>query len=325
MRSFLTTALAFGATVLAAGRTSPPDGALVVGNGHYTTIQDAVNALKSVKEEQVIFIYPGTYREQVTVKSLPGPIKILGYTTDTSSYTANKVTITAGHSQKDKSSNDETATFRAESANFKLYNVNVVNSFGQGAQALALSANNGNQGYYGCSFTGFQDTVLSERGSQVFANCYIEGATDFIFGQSASAWFEKCTIGVLPASIGYITASGRASDTPSYYVFNRATIGAASGKSVGAGVYFLGRPWRSYARVAFQHSYIGNVVNKEGWHIWNKGNEQIDHIVFGEFDNKGPGAEGPRKYATPLKSEVLIGDILGSSYRSAYYFDSTYL
>lgn len=49
-----------------------------------------------------------------------------------------------------------------------MFNVNVVNSYGkpvQQSQALALSASGLRQGYYGCSFTGWQDTVLTDKGT----------------------------------------------------------------------------------------------------------------------------------------------------------------
>lgn len=334
----------FTARALAAGRTTPPAGALVVGSGHYATIQAAVNALKSTSQEQIIFINPGTYNEQVTINKLTGPLTIYGYTQNTASYSSNVVTITSAHSLANEPNDDSTGTLRVETTNFKLYNVNVVNSYGSGSQALALSANAGvryslyanikvasnlnkqNQGYYACSFRGFQDTVLAETGAQLYSACYIEGATDFIFGQSANAWFEKCTIGVLPASIGYVTASGRSSDTSSYYVFNKATIAAAPGKTVTSGAYYLGRPWGDYARVAFQSSSLSSVINGAGWHIWNTGDERTDHVSFGEYGNSGAGASGTRaSFATKLSSPLAIGSILGSSYASQHYVDTSYL
>lgn len=126
----------------AVGRTTAPSGALVVGDsGDYSTIQDAVDALStSSSEEQVIFIQPGTYKEQVFIDALSGPLTIYGSTSDTSSYSSNEVIITAGESQETQSSNDLTATLRVHTSDFKLYNVDVVNSYGQGSQALALSA-----------------------------------------------------------------------------------------------------------------------------------------------------------------------------------------
>lgn len=72
----------------------------------------------------------------------------------------------------------------------------MVNSYGlvgTQSQALALSAYGERQGalcpdgvghlanvsvtgFYGCSFTGYQDTVLTDTGTQIFAQSYIEGA-----------------------------------------------------------------------------------------------------------------------------------------------------
>jgi pectinesterase len=139
----LTAFLSLAASTLAASRTSPPAGALVVGAGSYSTIQAAVNALKSTSSEQIIFINPGTYNEQVTINKLTGPITIYGYTQNTASYASNTVTITAAHSLVDEATDDATGTLRVETTNFKLYNVNIINSYGSGSQALAISANAG--------------------------------------------------------------------------------------------------------------------------------------------------------------------------------------
>ncbi|KAG5980970.1 hypothetical protein E4U43_006675 [Claviceps pusilla] len=314
--------------VLAGSRVTPPPGALIVGPGHYASIQDAVNALKATHDEQSIFIYPGTYKEQVTIDNIKGPLAIYGYTKDTSSYHQNQVVIVAGHSQKDRPHNESTATLRAKSTNFKLYNVDVVNSFGEGSQAIAVSAYEPNQGYYGCSFKGFQDTVLAQRGAQLYVNSYIEGATDFVFGQGANAFFQGCTIGVLPASVGYITASGRNDEkSTSYYVFNATSIAAAPGKSVAAGLYYLGRPWRAYARVAFQFCTMSNVVNPKGWSVWNPqtGDTRTAHISFGEYQNSGPGASGDRALSSKLRQPVAIDQVLGDKYKSEYYYDASYM
>ncbi|QUC21754.1 uncharacterized protein UV8b_05997 [Ustilaginoidea virens] len=318
--------LALLGSALALRNVYPPEGALVVGQGGHATIQDAVDALdRSTNQEQSIFIYAGTYYGQVSVEHLRGPLTIYGYTEDTTTYEANQVTIVASHSQEDRASNDLTATLRVETSNFKLYNVNVVNSHGKGSQALALSANKGKQGYYGCSFKGFQDTLLSNEGSQLFAACYIEGATDFVFGRKPKVWFERCVIGVLPTSVGYITASGRSSDSSSYFVFNRASIVAAPWTQVSPRSYYLGRPWGAYARVAFQNTYMSDVVNAAGWHVWNDGDARTEHVVFGEWRNSGPGSYGRRKFETPLGGPLRIGDILDSDYASKKYVDTSYL
>lgn len=196
----------------------------------------------------------------------------------------------------------------------------------------------------------YQDTILAQIGAQVYAKCYIEGATDFIFGQNGQAWFEqyvapspeidlsirqtnlafltsRCDIGVLKASKGYITASGRASSSSkSYYVINKSTIAAASGNTVSSGAYYLGRPWGAYARVAFQDTSLSAAINSAGWSIWNTGDERTSNVVFGEYGNTGSGSSGTRaSFATKLNAPVAIADVLGSGYASAAYFDADYM
>ncbi|GIZ39949.1 hypothetical protein CKM354_000331000 [Cercospora kikuchii] len=311
--------------------TTPPSGALVVSktpkSGQYATVQKAVDALSTTSTKaQVIFIQPGTYSEQVYIQSLSGPLSVYGYSSSDKSYTGNQVTITAGESQQTQPSNDLTATLRVHTTNFKLYNVNVVNSFGQGSQAVAVSANNGGQGYYGVALKGYQDTLLANDGAQLYAKSYIDGATDFIFGQRGQVWFEKCDIRVKAASIGYITASGRSSNDAGYYVINKSTVAAASGNTVPAGAYYLGRPWRNYARVIFQSTSMTNVINPAGWRIWNTGDERTDQVTFGEYANTGAGSQGTRaSFSTKLSSPISISTVLGSGYASASWVDTAYL
>ena len=162
---------------LAIARTTPPAGALVVGSGaQYKKVQDAVNALKG-GNAATIFIQPGTYNEQVYIPATAPALTIYGSTPDTSSYTANTVTITAKSSISSAGNDDKSATLRAWSKGLKMYNVNVVNAYGKGEQAVALSAYGDQQGYYGCQFRGYQDTVLANQGKQVYGQSLIEGAT----------------------------------------------------------------------------------------------------------------------------------------------------
>lgn len=330
MKSF-TPFLTLITSVLAASRTSAPSGCLVVSksasSGQYSTIQAAVNALStSSTADQCIFVNPGTYSEQVLVASRSAKLTIYGYTSDTSSYSGNQVTITSSKSQADGLSNDETATLRVKATNFKLYNINVNNGYGKGSQAVALSAY-ADSGYYACKFTGYQDTLLAQQGYQLYSKCLIQGVTDFIFGQNGLAWFEKCDIRVLAASLGYITANGRSSSSGvSYYVFNNCDIAAASGNTVTAGAFYLGRPWGAYARVVFQNTAMSAVINSAGWRIWNTGDERTSNVLFGEYNNSGTGSQGTRaSFATKLSSAVPITTILTSSYASKGYYDASYM
>ena len=133
----------FASFAFAASRTSAPSGALVVGgSGPFRSITDAVAALSSTNtSEQVIFVNPGVYSEQVYIPNLIGPLTIYGYTSDDTSYSRNEVTITHSAALADSDNDDATATLRVWTSNFKLYNINVENTYGIGSQALALSAN----------------------------------------------------------------------------------------------------------------------------------------------------------------------------------------
>jgi len=284
----------------------------------------------------------------VYIPQLKGPLTIYGSTKDTTSYASNQVTITAKGALLNAANDDATATLRVWTTNFKMCkcedfaaasptdhlltisshtdNVNVKNTYGKGSQALALSANSGQQGYYACGFYGYQDTVLAQSGAQLYAKSYIEGATDFIFGQRAQAWFEQIHIGVLASSQGYITASGRTSNDAGYYVINKSTIAAAAGNSVPAGAYFLGRPWGAFARVVFQSTSMTNVINAAGWHIWNTGDTRTSNVVFQEYGNTGAGASGTRaSFSKKISTPVAISTVLGSGYVSAHYVDASYL
>ncbi|KAH6972490.1 pectin lyase fold/virulence factor [Ilyonectria sp. MPI-CAGE-AT-0026] len=307
--------------------SSAPSGCIKVAKsgGDYSTIQAAVNSLStSSTAAQCIFISAGTYKEQVIIAARNAQLTIYGSSKDGSSYTSNTVTISSGLSQADGLNDEGTATLRNRASGFRLYNVNVENTYGSGSQAVALSSY-ADSGFYGSSFTGFQDTVLSNAGKQVFVDCMIEGATDFIFGQSAFSWFERVDLRVLSAKLGYVTADGPTSSKASYYVFNNCDIAAASGQSVPTGAYYLGRPWGQYAQVVFQKTSMSSVINSAGWSVWTTSDPRTGSVLFGEYKNTGAGASGTRaSFAKTLGSAVAIKDILGSSYASAPYFDSNY-
>ncbi|KAF3309450.1 hypothetical protein TWF173_010913 [Orbilia oligospora] len=302
------------AVALAASRTSPPSGSLVVSknpsSGQYGTIQAAVNALSTTSTSaQSIFIYQGTYNEQVKIPARKAVLSIYGYTTDTSSYSGNTVTITYSMGADIAGNNELSATVQSRSVGLKMYNIIVKNTRGKGVQALALSAYADKQGFYGCTFVGYQDTVLANVGYQVYGKCYIEGATDFIFGQTARALFSQCVIRI--SGDGWVTASGRdSSSNPSYYLIDKSSIAAASGYT-GVGKSYLGRPWRNYARVVVQRTVLSNVINGAGWSQWSSSSPNTDHVSFQEYGNTGDGASGTRvSFSSKLGGAVSPTSIL---------------
>ncbi|KAF8824862.1 hypothetical protein HHX47_DHR7000050 [Lentinula edodes] len=302
-------------------RTTAPAGALVVSkspaSGQYSTVQAAVDALPDDGSTQVIFIETGTYDEQVYIDR-SGMLTILGETANTANYASNVVTITNSLSATAAGSDDASGTLRVHKDDFALYNINVKNTFGQGSQALALSAYGTNHGYYGVGFYSYQDTVLAEQGAQYYGYCYIEGAVDFIFGQHGFAFFQRSTI----ASVGpgTITADGPSEKGDGLFVINESTIeqSAAATEDL-TGLVYLGRPWTEYATVAFTSCTLGSVINSAGWEIWSTSEPNTEDVTFAEYDNGGAGSVGTRaSFATKLTSNAgyTAAAVLGSSWTS---------
>ncbi|KAF1849806.1 carbohydrate esterase family 8 protein [Cucurbitaria berberidis CBS 394.84] len=312
-------------------RTNPSRGSLIVDAsrrypGSYTNISAAIASLQNRTESQTIFIFPGTYTEQVYIPPQAGPLIIQGYTTNARLYKENEVTITGNLSRKTPglANNDATATVRLWTSNVKFYNLNIANTFGAAAtsgQALALSAQKSNQGFYGCNFTGWQDTIYANEGRQIYARSYINGAVDFIFGLRASVWFDKVDIESIGS--GFITANGReAANNTSFYVFNHAKVTGTSGPNS----TYLGRPWRPYSRVVFQRSYLGDVVKSEGWSRWDAV-QSVENVFYKEYKNHGPGAavRSRANFSSQLTAPIKVSEILGKRFEKEFWVDVDYL
>nr|VWO94214.1 Pectinesterase (EC [Ganoderma boninense] len=301
----------------ASALSSPPAGAITVGNGgKYATLSAALQDTSSLVCHyyafvrtpltvgrhltlKIYFIYSGTYTDTAIITR--AHVRVYGQTNTPNSYTGN--TSTAG-------SNDASGTVQVHAGNVSLYNLNVANTYGKDvdqAQAIALSVQSGQFGAYGLKIMGDQDTLLANVGT------WIEGAVDFIFGMRASIWITRSVINTI--GNGYITASGRSSDDANWYVINNSTI-------QGTGKTYLGRPWRDYARVVFQNSILGSNVPAAGWSVWGSDNPQTDHVTFAEYGNTGSGASGTRaSFSTQLSAPVSITTVLNST----SWIDSVFL
>ncbi|KZV72153.1 carbohydrate esterase family 8 protein [Peniophora sp. CONT] len=338
MMILLWSVIAFVAHALAlsppASRTSPPSGALIVragttASGEYKDLASAVAALPSGSSSQAIFIYPGTYTGQVTLKR-DGPVTIYGYTTSAGSQAANQVILTASVDATSAGSDEASGTLRIHTDNVKIYNVNIRNDFGQGSQAIAVALYGDMVGLYACGLYGYQDTVYTNQGRHVLLQGYIQGAVDFIFGKLGQAYFEGNTIAI--AGSGCITADGRESDDAGIYLFNRNTIAVASGVSSSSlsGKYYFGRPWRDYARVIFLNTYISSpTINKALWSEWSSSSPQTDHVTYSDYNTTGPGVPSTSRpsFASALSASqaaaYTIGTAVGSDY--ANWVDKSYL
>ncbi|KAH7184016.1 pectin lyase fold/virulence factor [Fusarium oxysporum] len=281
--------------VSCSSRTSTPSGCLAVkasgaSSGEYSSLGAAVSALGtgSSSSTACIFMYPGIYQEQVVINAFKGTLTLYGYTTDTSSYANNKVTIHHSENATVAGSDEASSTVDARGNNFRMYNIDVVNSFGVGSQAIAFTSNGNQQSFYGCGFYGYQ------------------GAADYIFGD-ATAWFEQCT-----APTQSITSVKALSSS-----FRGQVIEAAPGYTVTGGVY-LGRPWGVDARVIYQYCSLSNIINSKGWATMAPSAVP----TFMEYSNRGVGATTTsRMYETTATAAVSLSEIFTSG---TDWIDNTY-
>ncbi|MEH7238416.1 pectinesterase family protein [Bacillus sp. JJ1562] len=270
------------------------------GDGDFTTIQAAINAVRVFPLEHVrIDVKEGIYEEIITVPENKPNISIIGAG-------ENKTIITGCKYARMKTENGseigtfETAVFHAFADLLHLEHLTIQNVAGFGdeiGQALALYVAGDKCMFKHVRLLGNQDTLYTSKGRHYFSKCYIEGHVDFIFG-SGVAVFEDCTIHSLRK--GFITAAS----TPEENEFGFCFINCKLTGSKEAMEVYLGRPWRPYAQTVFINTWMGEHIHPHGWDNWrNEENEKTTRYF--EFGSSGPGNKSTRRvtWAKPLTKE----------------------
>jgi pectin methylesterase-like acyl-CoA thioesterase len=284
--------------------------------GEYSNITGAIAALPDDGTEYAIFIESGTYEEQIVI-SRKGKLSIHGETSFQNDSTRNRVTILYSSKASTGSEEDEDAPvidIEADgTTSVALYNLNFRNTFPQATGTAALAADiSGSVAAYGCSFIGYQNTLLANQGLQVFSNCYIEGSIDFVWGYS-TAYFHQSYIATNTAG-GSIVAQGRPSKTSGGYVFDTCVVTYTSSYGTKYQDTYLGRPLSEYSLVIYRSSYLDKHINPAGWTVWSKASPRTDHVTFAEYKNSGPGSWNSKRaaFATQLTEEEAEAYTLSS-------------
>ena len=267
------------------------------GTGDYRNIQEAVEAVRAFMDyTTTIYIKNGLYKEKLIIPSWVKNIQLVGES-------AEKTIITYDdHANIDKMGTFRTYTIRVDGNDITFKDLTIENNAAPLGQAVALHTEGDKLMFINCRFLGNQDTIYTGReGTRLlFTNCYIEGTTDFIFGPS-TALFENCTIHSKRNS--YITAASTPENVAIGYVFKNCKLTANPDVTK----VYLGRPWRPYASTVFMNCEFGDHIRPEGWHNWNK-TENEQTARYAEFNNKGPGAATDKrvkwaKQLTPKEAE----------------------
>ncbi|MFV0566483.1 MAG: pectinesterase family protein [Flavobacteriaceae bacterium] len=259
-----------------------------LGTGNFKTVQEAINAVPDFrKNETKIFIKNGIYKEKLILPASKTNVTFVGENKFETVLTYNDF------AQKRNIYGEEIGTtgstsFFVFADNFKGKNITFENSSGPVGQAVAVRVDGDKVSFYNCRFIGYQDTLYlhGKNSRQYYKDCYIEGTVDFIFGWS-TGFFENCEI--YCKSKGYITAASTDESTQYGLVFKNCKItGNAEENS-----FYLGRPWRDYAKTVFIDCVMDKHIKPEGWHNWNKAHAE-NTTFYAEFNSSGEGASKQR-------------------------------
>ena len=263
------------------------------GSGNFNSIQKAIDASKAFPDSSItIFVKNGVYHEKVQVPSCNSRLSIIGESAENTiiSYNDYFDKINRG-----RNSTFYTSTLLVQANDFRLENITVENTAGMVGQANSLHVEGDRCMFLNCRFLGNQDVIYAagRYSRQYFISCYVEGTTDFIFGE-ATALFENCIIH--SKSDSFITAASTLEGKPFGFVFINCKLTAGSKVNKA----YLGRPWRSFAKVAFLNCEIGGFIRAEGWDNWSKPvNEKT--AQFAEYHNFGSGADTSQRVGWSVK------------------------
>lgn len=263
------------------------------GSGNFETIQEAINAVPDFrKKETIIFIKEGVYKEKLILAESKSLVTFIGESIDSTIITYDDWAQKKNTFSEEKGTSGS-AGFYIYGPNFTAENLTFKNTAGPVGQAVAVLVAGDKVKFRNCRFLGFQDTLYTwgKESRQYYNKCYIEGTVDFIFG-SSTAVFDSCTI--FGKRGGFYTAASTPEGKKFGYVFLDCNItGDAPAHS-----FYLGRPWRPFAKTVFIRCKFDKQVHPEGWNNW--GNIQNENTAYyAEYKNSGPGATTAKRVSWP--------------------------
>jgi len=254
------------------------------GTGDFKTVQEAFNAVPDFRKvTTTIFIKNGIYKEKLNLPTSKQFVKIIGESVEKTILTYDDWAQKKNAFGEEKGTSGSSSTY-IYGNQFTAENITFQNTAGPVGQAVALFVAGDKAKFINCRMLGFQDTLYTYgyASRQYYYKCYIEGTVDFIFG-SSTAVFDECEIFCKKA--GYITASSSPDTAKFGYVFINCKIGG----DAPADSFYLGRPWRPYAKSVFIQCDLGKMIKAEGWNNWGKeSNEKT--AFYAEYKSTGNGA-----------------------------------
>lgn len=245
------------------------------GTGNFTTITDAINFVPSYKPNVVL----------------------LGDGSDVTFITGNR-------SVDDGWTTFRSATVAVSGEGFLARDITFENTAGpEKHQAVALRVNADLVALYMCSVNGFQDTLYVHSFRQFYRECDISGTIDYIFGNAAVVFQASNIISRMPLPGQFTVITAQSRDTPDeetgISIQNCSIVATYDLYDNSSNVKsYLGRPWRVNSRTVYLVSYIDKFIDPTGWIAWS-GNEGLDTLYYGEYENYGPGSATDNRVSWP--------------------------
>lgn len=257
----------------------------------YPTIQMAMDHAPDAGPGRVfVHIYPGTYHERVIVTQNRPRMTLIGM-----GATPSDVVLTNSLNARQAGGTFFTETLEVNAPEFEADNLTIENTAGNTGQAVAAAIRSDRAVFKHVRFLGHQDTLFADYGRQYYTACYLAGGVDFLFG-NATAVFDHSEIHLL--SPGYLTAQSRISPTQTTgFVITHSRVTSSIGSPEDLATrrpgtktkpgFFLGRPWRPFARVVFLSTELPAGLDPTGWSKWNNADPTA---FYAEYQSSGPGA-----------------------------------
>ncbi|KAF8387678.1 hypothetical protein HHK36_026332 [Tetracentron sinense] len=258
------------------------------GSGNFTKISDAISSAPNLSSRHYyIKIRAGVYVENIFIEDHKTNIVLIGDGMDHTIITGNR-SFDGGFKTYD------TATVGIRGNGFIARDITFENAAGpNNMQAVALMSESNSSAYYKCRFLGYQDTLYAKNGRQFYRECEIYGTVDFIFGNAAVV-LQNSKIYARKPLLGQsntITAQGRESrDNVGGTSIQNCTIKPAPGSDLRQVETYLGRPWKKFSRTVILQSQLDGIINPQGWSEWDGRASGLDTLYYGEYQNRGPGA-----------------------------------
>lgn len=282
------------------------------GSGDFKTVQEAINAVPVMRATRtLIYIKPGIYKEKLTLPANKTNVSFIGADAKTTILTYSDYAQLKNRFGENFGTSGSSSFF-VYGDGFTAENITFENSAGPVGQAVAVRIDGDKVTFRNCRFLGFQDTLYphGDRSRQYYKNCYIEGTVDYIFGFS-TCLFEDCELYCKKS--GYITAASTPEGAKFGFVFRNCKVTGDAED----GLFYLGRPWRPFARVVFLECELPKVINAKGWHNWGKeSNEKTAFYAEYKCTGEGAAVDGRVKWSKQLRAkearkytrEAILGD-----------------